>query len=144
MRLSDYRNLLDTALDLLGDGPGRVSVSDGERRVRIGRASMETTASLVHAEAPVVKAGEVGAAAPEGVMVRAPAIGVVSFRDQRTDKPFVTVGQTLAQGQTVAFITSMEVTTKVIAPRAGVVEEVFVEDGDGVEYNAPLLKMLPT
>ncbi|OGH61706.1 MAG: hypothetical protein A3I06_16985 [Candidatus Lindowbacteria bacterium RIFCSPLOWO2_02_FULL_62_12] len=69
---------------------------------------------------------------------------MISLRDNRTDRPLVELGQTVTQGQTLAFISSMEITTKVTAPAAGVVEEVLVDDGDGVEFNAPLLKIIPS
>ena len=146
MRLSDFRYMLCSALNLLGDGPGRVEISDGSRRVRVGRSSADRDEPQAGEPVnPLRTAGPSAAlAVPAGVIVRAPAVGIVSFRDQRTDKPFAVIGQTVTQGETLAFITSMEITTKVVSPRAGVVEEVFVEDGDGVEYNAPLLKILPS
>ncbi|OGH55709.1 MAG: hypothetical protein A3G34_01410 [Candidatus Lindowbacteria bacterium RIFCSPLOWO2_12_FULL_62_27] len=139
MKLSDVRDLLDTALDILGDSAGRVELADGRRRVRIGRVSASGAPS-----ADAVSGPEGMRAPPEGITIRAPAIGVISLRDNRTDRPLVELGQTVTQGQTLAFISSMEITTKVTAPAAGVVEEVLVDDGDGVEFNAPLLKIIPS
>lgn len=142
-RLADVRDLLDTALLILGPAAGRVEIVDGSRRVRVGRlAGLADEAALPLAPGAVAHLGP-AAAVPEGVVVRAPAIGVVSFLDNRTGRPFVSPGQQMARGQTIAFISALDVTTKVIAPSDGVVEEVFVEDGDGVEYNAPLLKLFP-
>lgn len=133
--------MLDAALSILGSGAGRVELVDGNRRVRVGRLTgpVEEGSQSGAPDADVIQS-----APPEGVMVRAPAVGVISFRDTRTDKPLVEIGQQIARGQTIAFITSMEITAKVTSPVPGVVEEVLVEDGDGVEYNAPLLKLLPT
>ncbi|MBI4178525.1 acetyl-CoA carboxylase biotin carboxyl carrier protein subunit [bacterium] len=142
IRLDRFQELLSTALAILGDNAGRVELSDGRRRVRVGRllGQVETdTAAPVSHESVDLSAGD----AVEALLVRVPGVGAVSFRDNRTGRPLVEVGQRIRAGQTLAFITAMDVTTKVTAPRDGVVEEVFVEDGDGVEYNAPLLKLIP-
>ena len=139
IRISEFRDLLDAALSILGAGAGRVEVVSGGRRVRVGRLMRVPGEDLPRAAegANLVPAPQAG-----GIVVRAPAVGVVSFMDNRTGRPLVEMGQQIAGGQTLAFITSLEITTKVVAPRAGIVEAVFVEDGDGVEYNAPLLKLL--
>ena len=142
LRVEEFRDLLDAALRILGDGAGRVELSSGGRRVRVGRLYGLAGESPLSAQ-PVGETQLIVPSAP-AVMVRAPAIGVVSFRDNRTGRPFVEVGQAIRRGQTLAFITALDITTKVVSPSDGVVEEVFVEDGDGVEFNAPLLKILPT
>ena len=141
IRISEFQKLLDTALGILGGGAGRVEVVSGGRRVRVGRLM-----SVPGEDLPRGPAGVELSAAPAsvGIVVRAPAVGVVSFTDNRTGRPLMEMGRQIAGGQTLAFITALEITTKVVAPRAGVVEEVFVEDGDGVEFNAPLLKLLPS
>lgn len=142
IRISEFKDLLDAALSILGSGAGRVELVDGDCRVRVGRLTGPPV-DVSMGGAPAVEDIRV-VRAPEGVMVQSPAVGVISFRDNRTDRPLVQVGQPIARGQTLAFISALEITTKVVAPVAGIVEEVLVEDGDGVEYNAPLLKLLPT
>lgn len=141
IRIEEFRDLLDAALNILGNGAGRVEMVAGNRRVRVGRllgqAESEPAVGLSEARTRRMRVES------ESIMVRAPSVGVVSFRDNRTGRPFVEVGQRIMAGQTLAFISAMDITTKVTAPQEGVVEEVFVEDGDGVEYNAPLLKLLP-
>lgn len=150
IRLSDFRDLLDAALDILGTGAGRVEIvgaSHGRRaprRVRVGRLMGVEGVQTLPGEPPAAPVSIQRAAGVEGVMVRSPAVGVVSFEDNRTGRPLVEIGQQISGGQTLAFISALEITTKVVAPRSGIVEEVYVEDGDGVEYNAPLLKILPT
>lgn len=145
IRLADFRDLLDRALALLGDGTGQVEVADGDRRVCIGRPAKRMVSDGPVASAVGVLAGETIRVVPveETMTVRSPAVGVVNFIDNRTGRALVSVGQKVVQGQTLAFITALDITTKVISPVEGVVEEVIVEDGDGVEYHAPLLKVLP-
>jgi acetyl-CoA carboxylase biotin carboxyl carrier protein len=51
----------------------------------------------------------------------------------------VTVGATVAEGQTVLIIEAMKTMNHIPAPRAGTVKRILVSDGHPVEYGAPLL-----
>ena len=53
--------------------------------------------------------------------------------------PFVAVGATVTEGQTVLIIEAMKTMNHIPAPRAGVVKRILVTDGHPVEYGAPLL-----
>ena len=52
-------------------------------------------------------------------------------------------GQEIAFGQTLGLIDSLSVPIAAVAPRAGRVEEVLVEDGQAVEYGQPLFTIRP-
>jgi acetyl-CoA carboxylase biotin carboxyl carrier protein len=52
---------------------------------------------------------------------------------------FVKVGAQVAEGQTVLIIEAMKTMNQIPAPRAGTVKRILVEDGDAVEYGAPLM-----
>lgn len=55
----------------------------------------------------------------------------------------VSVGDQVAEGGMLAELRVMDVKYRVSSPTAGTVEEIFVEDGMGVEYGQPLLKLMP-
>ncbi len=65
-----------------------------------------------------------------GTAYRAPAPGAANF---------VEVGQTVAQGQTLIIVEAMKTMNQIPAPRAGVVKEILVEDGQPVEFDEPLV-----
>ncbi|KGB80496.1 acetyl-CoA carboxylase, partial [Rhodovulum sp. NI22] len=54
-------------------------------------------------------------------------------------KPFVSVGDQVAEGQTVLIIEAMKTMNQIPAPHAGTVKRIFVEDGAPVEFGAPLM-----
>jgi acetyl-CoA carboxylase biotin carboxyl carrier protein len=54
-------------------------------------------------------------------------------------KPYVEVGDTVREGQTLLIIEAMKTMNQIPAPRAGTVKAVFVEDGQPVEYDETLL-----
>ena len=53
--------------------------------------------------------------------------------------PFVTIGATVTEGQTVLIIEAMKTMNHIPATRAGTVKRIVVSDGQAVEYGAPLL-----
>jgi acetyl-CoA carboxylase biotin carboxyl carrier protein len=54
-------------------------------------------------------------------------------------KPYVDVGDTVLEGQTLLIIEAMKTMNQIPAPRAGKVIRILVEDGQPVEYGEPLI-----
>ena len=53
--------------------------------------------------------------------------------------PFVKVGDTVTQGQTLLIIEAMKTMNPIPAPKAGVVRAIMAEDGQPVEFGEPLV-----
>ena len=53
-------------------------------------------------------------------------------------KPFVTVGETVKEGQTLCVIEAMKLMNEIESDAAGVVKAILVENGQPVEYGQPL------
>jgi acetyl-CoA carboxylase biotin carboxyl carrier protein len=84
------------------------------------------------------------AAAPEDPAqhpgaVTSPMVGTVYLAAEPGATPFVSVGSSVSEGQTVLIIEAMKTMNHIPAPRAGVVKRIVVEDGSPVEYGAPLM-----
>jgi acetyl-CoA carboxylase biotin carboxyl carrier protein len=71
--------------------------------------------------------------------VTSPMVGTCYLASEPGAAPFVTIGATVAEGQTVLIIEAMKTMNQIPAPRAGTVKRILVEDGTPVEYGAPLL-----
>jgi acetyl-CoA carboxylase biotin carboxyl carrier protein len=71
--------------------------------------------------------------------VTSPMVGTVYLSAEPGSAPFVAVGATVTEGQTVLIIEAMKTMNQIPAPRAGVIRRVLVADGHPVEYGAPLL-----
>ena len=52
--------------------------------------------------------------------------------------PFVQVGDTVAEGQTLGIIEAMKLMNEIESHYAGTVKEILVENGQMVEYGQPL------
>lgn len=71
--------------------------------------------------------------------VTSPMVGTVYLSAEPGTPPFVTIGATVSAGQTVLIIEAMKTMNHIPAPRAGIVRRILVEDGNPVEYGAPLM-----
>jgi acetyl-CoA carboxylase biotin carboxyl carrier protein len=109
-------------------------------------------AMIVAAPAPVHAPSAPVATAPVAVVaspvedpaqhpgaVTSPMVGTVYLSAEPGATPFVTLGATVSAGQTVLIIEAMKTMNHIPAPRAGIVRRILVEDGNPVEYGAPLM-----
>lgn len=124
---------------------------DDSLEVRVVKQSnivqVAAAAAPVHyAPAPAAAAAPVAAApaAPEDPAqhpgaVTSPMVGTCYLSAEPGAAPFVTVGSTVTEGQTVLIIEAMKTMNHIPAPRAGTVKRILVSDGNAVEYGAPLL-----
>lgn len=71
--------------------------------------------------------------------VTSPMVGTCYLAAEPGATPFVTVGATVSEGQTVLIIEAMKTMNHIPAPKSGTVKRILVEDGSPVEYGAPLI-----
>ena len=71
--------------------------------------------------------------------VTSPMVGTVYLSAEPGSAPFVTVGQTVKEGDTLLIIEAMKTMNQIPAPRGGIIKRIVVEDGAAAEYGAPLM-----
>lgn len=71
--------------------------------------------------------------------LNSPMVGTCYRAPDPNSRPYVEVGDTVRQGQTVLIVEAMKHMNQISAPRAGKVVAIFVENGQPVEYGEPLL-----
>lgn len=100
------------------------------------------------APAPAASPAEVPAetpaapAAKSGNVVKAPIVGTFYAAASPEDAPFVKVGDTVKKGDVLMIIESMKLMNEVTSDFDGVVEEILVANGDAVEYDQPLMRIV--
>jgi acetyl-CoA carboxylase biotin carboxyl carrier protein len=114
--------------------------------VRIARNSAPPQAVVA---APVQAANPAQAAVPaqpvvaepedEPGTVASPMVGTAYLQAEPGAAPFIRVGDSVTEGQTLLIIEAMKTMNPIPAPHAGVVRRILVEDGAPVEFGAPLM-----
>ena len=120
--------------------------ADDSLEVRVVKQAniVQIAAAPVMHHAPVASAATTATAAHEDPAqhpgaVTSPMVGTVYLSAEPGAAAFVTVGSTVTEGQTVLIIEAMKTMNHIPAPRAGTVRRIVVNDGQAVEFGAPLL-----
>jgi acetyl-CoA carboxylase biotin carboxyl carrier protein len=71
--------------------------------------------------------------------VKSPMVGTAYLRPSPDAKPFIEVGSIVKAGDKILLVEAMKTFNEIVAPKAGKVVEIFVEDGSPVEYGQALL-----
>ena len=128
-------------------GLSEIEIAEKDSRIRVVRASAATPASppptavavpAHHAAQGTTAAAENEAAAHPGAVI-SPMVGVAYLSAEPGSPPFVTVGQTVAAGQTLLLIEAMKTFNQIKAPKAGTVARVLVANSAPVEYGEVLM-----
>ena len=94
-------------------------------------------------EAPpfVVESAAEVSEAVEGQIIKAPLVGVFYAAPAEDAAPFVQVGDTVKAGDTVAIVEAMKLMNEIEAETSGTVAEIYVKNGQAVEYGQPLFRL---
>ncbi len=71
--------------------------------------------------------------------VTSPMVGTIYTSAEPGAPPFVSVGSTVSEGDTLVIVEAMKTMNHIPAPRAGTIKRILVEDGAPVEFGAPLV-----
>ena len=78
---------------------------------------------------------------PAGNAIVSPIVGTFYAAPGPDKDPFVKVGQHIEEGDIVFIIESMKAMNEVPADKSGTVVEILVENGEGVEFGQPILRL---
>ena len=137
-------------------GLAEIEVHHGERKLRVVRSGTSaSTFPLSQAarhprESTLDPLGEGAPRAPvagqesigEGA-VRSPMVGTAYLAAEPGDAPFVSVGDHVAEGDTLLIVEAMKVMNPIRAPFGGTVIQILVSDGRPVEYGQVLMVIDP-
>ncbi|MBI1398136.1 MAG: acetyl-CoA carboxylase biotin carboxyl carrier protein [Betaproteobacteria bacterium] len=145
-------------------GISELEITEGEEKVRISRAINPMFSQPAHyqpmampaaamamppaaAAGPAhaadtrsadAKAGDTPTEEAGGHVIKSPMVGTFYRSSSPGGKPFVEVGQNIAEGDTLCIIEAMKLLNEIEADATGVIKAILVENGQPVEYGEPL------
>jgi acetyl-CoA carboxylase biotin carboxyl carrier protein len=142
---------LKTLIDLVADsGIAELEMTEGEDKVRIVRsttpvampvATQAAPAPIIVATAPTPAAATPAAtpaSEPSGHAVKSPMVGTFYRSSSPGSAPFVNVGDSVKEGDTLCIIEAMKLLNEIEADKTGVIKQILVENGQPVEYGQSL------
>ncbi|MGI4813773.1 MAG: acetyl-CoA carboxylase biotin carboxyl carrier protein [Janthinobacterium lividum] len=143
---------LKTLIDLVSEsGISELEVTEGEGKVRIVKNVTPVYVSAPQAPnqyapspapaapaAPAVSDTPAAPAAPSGHVLSSPMVGTFYRCPSPGADPFVQVGDTVREGQTLAIVEAMKLLNEIESDKSGVIKEILVENGQAVEFGQPM------
>lgn len=128
-----------------------MEIIEGEESVRLSRGGV-TSQPVMHQTIPAPAqvaatppppaatetADQAEAAVPEGTQVRAPMVGTFYASPSPEADPFVSLGQSVTEGETMCIIEAMKMFNQIEAETSGTVVAILAESGQPVEFDQPL------
>ena len=129
-----------------------LEISLGDLQVRLARerapAVQPNDAAIPQTTSAAANPAQGSAVAPTAMeppaadlagAVKSPMVGTAYLRASPETKPFVEVGSIVKVGDKLLLIEAMKTFNDIVAPRAGKVVRILVDDGSPVEYEQPLM-----
>jgi acetyl-CoA carboxylase biotin carboxyl carrier protein len=118
-----------------------IEVQKGDLRIRVARTAQVTAPAVPTAPptAVVTPAAAEAAASDHPGMIKSPMVGTAYRRPSPEAKAFVEIGSQVKAGEKILLIEAMKTFNEILAPRAGTVTAILVEDNQPVEYDQPLM-----
>ncbi|MBK8008726.1 MAG: acetyl-CoA carboxylase biotin carboxyl carrier protein [Rhizobiales bacterium] len=138
-------SLVRNLAELLNEtGLTEIEVQNGSQRVRVSRGATAVAAAPVAAVAAAprpaasVEASETNFSNHPGA-VTSPMVGTAYRSPEPGARPFVDVGDSVKEGQTLLIVEAMKTMNAIPATKSGKVTHVLIEDGMPVEFGQPLV-----
>lgn len=147
MDLRKLKKLIDLVQE---SGIAELEITEGEEKVRITRVAQSAQATVMGgpmAAAAMPAGAGIAAAVPaaadapapvEGHVVKSPMVGTFYRSASPGAKPFVEVGDRVNASDTLCIIEAMKLLNEIEADQGGAIKEIYVENGQPVEYGEPL------
>jgi acetyl-CoA carboxylase biotin carboxyl carrier protein len=128
-------------------GLGEIEIEQGGRRIRVARQGPSIQAAPTP-PAPTISEPVISPPAAPPVasprrdaegMITSPMVGTVYVAPEPGKPPFVSVGDTVREGDTLLIVEAMKTMNPIVAPRVGVVSEICVRDAEPVEFGQALI-----
>jgi len=147
---------IDTAFvrelaELLGEtGLSEIEVEDKDRKIRVARTLASGTLQAAAPDQPPAAPASPQAPTPPQApsapaedahadALKSPMVGTAYLAPEPGAANFVTVGDSISEGDTLLIVEAMKVMNPITADRSGTVKAVLVENAQPVEYDQPLV-----
>ena len=123
-------------------GLTEIEIEHNGARIRVSRSTGAAVAAPAAAAAPAPAAAAPAPATvssgPAAGAVPSPMVGTVYLSPEPGRPPFISVGKTVKEGDTLFIVEAMKTMNAITAPKGGTVTEINVSDGTPVEFGQTL------
>ena len=139
-RITLDKPLIKELSELLNDNNlSEISVTQGRLSVKIARNLTSGGAIVNHvADKNISEIEDTENVSNHAGAVKSPMVGTVYLASSPEDKPFISVGQTVKEGDQLFIIEAMKTMNPVKSPFSGVVKQIIIKNEMPIEYDEVL------
>lgn len=137
--MEDMGNSKLSAIDIEFPDGTKVKMEKKEEKVVVAQTLTEPIAVKTVEEN---KIAEEKKEEPKGNIVKSPMIGTFYSKPSPTSENYVEVGSTVKKGTVLCIIEAMKLMNEIESEYDGKIEEIFVKDGEAVDYGKPLFRIV--
>jgi len=124
-------------------GMSTVALKTSGTRINIRRLGVASSTPVALSGEPLSKELAASVQDDDANTVLAPMTGICYLKPESNETAFISVGDTVIEGQTICIIEAMKVMTSVPSIASGTVEAILVEDGASVDAGTALIMVRP-
>lgn len=136
--MDDMGNSKLSSIDIDFPDGTKISMKKNEN-VEISTKAMKSSSQDVKKEEPEL---EQSSNENTGKIVKSPMVGTFYIKPNPSANPYVEVGKKVKKGDVLCIIEAMKLMNEIESEFDGEVAEIFIKDGEAVEYGKPLFKII--
>ena len=136
--MDDMGNSKLSSIDIDFPDGTKISMKKNEN-VEIATKVMKSSSQDVKKEEPEL---EQSSNENTGKIVKSPMVGTFYIKPNPSANPYVEVGKKVKKGDVLCIIEAMKLMNEIESEFDGEIAEIFIKDGEAVEYGKPLFKII--
>lgn len=146
-----YMDIIDKLIDVMDDKKlNRIYLKDGEFEFEAEKINETTYFSknegIINEEKkPLINNLSLKSKPTKedilGSIIKSPIVGTFYISAGEGKKPFIEVGTSVKIGQTLCIIESMKIMNEIQSQFDGIVEKIFIENGESIEYGQSIVSI---
>ena len=140
-RISVDKSLINELSNLLDENNlSEISITQGRQSIKVTRnisssGSIAVPSNIIQTEKIEQKNSNI----EQPGTVKSPMVGTIYLASSPEAKPFITIGQTVKEGDQLFIIEAMKTMNPVKSPFTGIVKEIIVKNEMSVEFDEVLV-----
>lgn len=136
--MDDMGNSKLSSIDIDFPDGTKISMKKNEN-VEISTKAMKSSSQEVKKEEPEL---EQSSNEDTGKIVKSPMVGTFYIKPNPSANPYVEVGKKVKKGDVLCIIEAMKLMNEIESEFDGEVAEIFIKDGEAVEYGKALFRII--
>ena len=138
MKETDIRKYAELMKEL---GLTGLEITNENSKVRLERSVSAPVKETVYSVPESVSNTQTTSEPKDYISVKSPIVGVFYAAPAENADPYVSIGDSVAKGQTLCIVEAMKLMNEISADDDGIISEICVTNGQVVEYGTELFRI---